>query len=296
MTLRQVNSQNLFFESLENKDSSWNHAIVIGAQKSATSWLYWNLFFHPETKLPPLKELNYFNFYEDSKALKNALSDEFTRALAWQISKRIETRENFNLSWYHQYLQGSMGVHHYESLFKDHNGQLTADISPAYATMNPEKIRRLYQFCPHASIIYLLRHPIQRAISALNRMNLQKEYSFHETYEIALDHSKYGRNLDNFIKNTKKENLHIFFYEDLQYNASKFFSEICKVLNISPIIDFNYNKIRDIVYKGEPSMEITPQIRKNLARDLLEDVRLLNSIISNNYTTRWIREIEIMAD
>ena len=52
---------------LENRLEYGPDFICIGAQKSCTSWLHWNLFFHPDTAMPPEKESNYFKY--DLKAI-----------------------------------------------------------------------------------------------------------------------------------------------------------------------------------------------------------------------------------
>src|SRR6185437_8128976 len=49
-------------EVLEDQLTYGPDFICIGAQKSCTSWLHWNLLFHPDTSMPPEKEIDYFNY------------------------------------------------------------------------------------------------------------------------------------------------------------------------------------------------------------------------------------------
>lgn len=97
----------------------------IGAQKSGTTWLYFNLIRHPDLYLPDgVKELHYWDA-------------NFHRGFEW-----------------------------YQAFFAANTaGRAAGEITPAYAILEPEKIRDVHAHFPDLKLIYLMRNPVHRAWS-----------------------------------------------------------------------------------------------------------------------------------
>lgn len=107
--------------------------LVIGAEKSGTTWLFDVLARHPDIYLPDTKELSFFNHHETN--LKT--SDYFA---------------NLGLPWY-------------EAFYANFREEIAAgDVSPMYLCddMAPERIAATI---PSARLIVILRDPVERAIS-----------------------------------------------------------------------------------------------------------------------------------
>lgn len=112
--------------------------LIIGAQKSGTTWLADQLSLHPRVFMAP-DEIHYFD-----------KAQNFARGLDW-YSK------------------------HFESAAP---GQLVAEKTPDYLWANgdgaeghlPDVHLKLYQTLPAARLIVVLRNPVERALSALTHL------------------------------------------------------------------------------------------------------------------------------
>jgi len=101
--------------------------IIIGAQKCGTTSLHHYLDQHDEIVMSKVKELNFFN-----------------EELNWSKG----------LKWYEAHFQGE--------------GKMRGEASPHYTNypMSPGVAKRMKEIVPDAKIIYLVRDPVERLISA----------------------------------------------------------------------------------------------------------------------------------
>ncbi|MGH8601683.1 MAG: hypothetical protein ACREXR_02545 [Gammaproteobacteria bacterium] len=119
--------------------------MCFGAQKAATTWLFNMLSMHPRIYFPLGKESN-----------------------AWLIDPEDGPREKILYSYF---------ISRFQKQFQDTNSiYKCGDISPYYATMEEQKIIRIYDRFPQVKTIYLIRHPVDRAWSAV-RMSAKRQGS-----------------------------------------------------------------------------------------------------------------------
>lgn len=114
--------------------------IVIGAAKAGTTSLYRYLAQHPEIFMPTLKETNFF-------ALEGRKLD-FRGPGDKEASKHSIT----DLASYRQLYAGGRGL------------KVKGDCSPLYL-FAPNAARNIRAHVPHAKLIAMLRHPVDRAYS-----------------------------------------------------------------------------------------------------------------------------------
>lgn len=152
--------------------------IGIGAQKAGTSWLSEMLAQHPKIWTPPFKEVQFFNHrfipehrdwlpwhYRRSKenlvrrhlAKNIPIAPEMAEYLA-----RITSGKMFTDSWYRGIFAPAPA------------GTRPIDITPEYSTLPDEGVDFVRDFLPQAQFIYIIRHPVDRAISQL-KMNLKRK-------------------------------------------------------------------------------------------------------------------------
>ncbi len=110
-----------------NKKSNYNppHFIIIGTQKGGTNSLYHYLIQHPQIIPATQKEIHYFSLNYQQ---------------GWQ--------------WYQSHFPAEA----------DGKNYITGEGSPYYL-FHPQVPQRVYQSCPNAKLIVLLRNPVDRAIS-----------------------------------------------------------------------------------------------------------------------------------
>lgn len=150
----------------------------IGAQKAGTTWLSQMLGQHPALWTPPFKEVHFFNhrFIQDHRAW---LPWHFKRARA-NIQKRHEARGEETPPQIEKYLdrvtrEPMFTNHWYKLVFAPAPAdRKTIDITPEYSTLPEEGVDFVAKFLPDAKFIYIIRHPVDRAISQL-KMNLTRK-------------------------------------------------------------------------------------------------------------------------
>lgn len=148
--------------------------ICIGAQKAATTWLARNLGQHPGVWLPFAKELHCFDL-KDQQSLR-----EWRRRHAANLARKIEKARQMGALGRIAYLEGLTGEDFiltddwYRKVFAHRpKGAITGEFTPRYATIDETAIDRLLSLAPDARFIYLIREPVERAISQF-RMHVER--------------------------------------------------------------------------------------------------------------------------
>jgi hypothetical protein len=179
----------------------------IGVQKGGTTWLYHQLARHPQVAFPRGKESHYWDAAGDRDA------DEWARLLA-PPSRRSRSGRPIR----------------------------TGEITPAYATLPPDRIRAIHARCPAIRLFISLRNPVERAWSAA-LMGLARAQMFaHEASDQwFLDHFRsaasrargdYVGCLDRWGSVFPQEQLLILFQDDIASRPADVLDELANHLGI----------------------------------------------------------------
>ena len=149
----------------------------IGAQKAGTTWLSQMLGQRPDIWTPPFKEVQFFN---------HRFIEEHRKWLPWHYRR---AQQNIQKRWDAQgkemppelarYLQRitrepMFTNHWYKQVFAPTPADARGiDVTPEYSTLPEEGVEFVAKFLPQAKFIYIIRHPVDRAISQL-KMNLSR--------------------------------------------------------------------------------------------------------------------------
>ncbi len=171
----------------------------IGAQKSATSWLFQCMREHPRVCLAEEKELHYFS--NDENYAKGA---EWY-ATHWQICKPTALKGEISTSY----------------------------LSSATA---PERIK---QDAPNVKLIALLRHPVDRAESHVRHLLSKKEVpdniSLQDLLALRpdiLENGRYATHLARYYALFPKEQIHIDTYDNVEREPLNVISRVDLFLGI----------------------------------------------------------------
>jgi len=173
--------------------------VVIGAQKSATTWLFECLHEHPEVVVPQQKEVHFFCRENDC---------------------RFSTR-SFGKDWYLSNFNNSS-----DSKIKV-AGELTTDYM-----YYPYVVDDLHRFQPDLKIIALLRNPVDRAYSAywMWRRHNQNLPDFQDMLAVSdsslLARGLYMRQLLPYLSKFGREKVKIYIYEEIQRQPEEFFTDL----------------------------------------------------------------------
>ena len=153
--------------------------LVVGGQRTGTTWLHHVLSANDTVWMPPCKELHHFDAvsravpsrpyrYREHLASRArhyglAAARRLTgRAIRPAIAVRIEP------AWDARYfLRPGRSIDWYRSLFETPaaRGRVTGEITPAYSILPDAEVRAIARALPELRIVLILREPVERAWS-----------------------------------------------------------------------------------------------------------------------------------
>lgn len=181
------------------------HFIVIGAMKCGTTSLHHYLSRHPSLALAPEKEVNFF-FGE-----RPGGAGQLWRGTEW-----------------------------YSARFPA-DGRLRGDVSPGYTSPDHGEVAaRIADVAPDAKLLYLVRDPLERAVSQYRHH--RREGSERRAMPDALldpaSHyvlrSRYADRLRPFLERFRRDQLAIVDHQDLSRATAATVASICRFLGVAP--------------------------------------------------------------
>ncbi len=227
--------------------------IGIGAQKAGTSWLFTNLLKLPDFSLLYIKELHYFDrstgYPSPNDLAKTRLVDRVFNykwtAKAFIKITHLLIKGKFNEArWYYKWYFSTYNDEWYLSLFTS-KPFISGEISPSYAILKIEDIRRMHKLAPNAKLIMLLRNPIERAWSHYRYLNGTSE-SFRKKNTAISDiihfmdsdrqelRSDYMTTIHNYCQVYDKDQIMIGFYDAILENPSKLLHQVVDFIGGNP--------------------------------------------------------------
>lgn len=138
--------------------------LIVGAMKSGTSTLYYNLAGHPNIIPAKKKEIHYFD-------------EKFHKGLSWYKSK-------------------------FPLLSNPREDCITGEASPYYM-FHPHAPRRIRETLPQAKIIVILRNPVDRAYSQYHHFYAQKRIKVSFEKAMQIEKNRIHREKRKMINNEK---------------------------------------------------------------------------------------------
>ncbi len=190
--------------------------IIAGAMKSGTTTLYSYLSLHPGIFMTTPKEPGFFS-----------RNDVFAKGADW-----------------------------YLSLFKEAApGQIRGEASTCYSRWPayPEAAKRIHEFNSKTKVIYILRHPVDRAYSHYGHL-VYSDKKPYATFEAAINAedeiisaSKYMLQINKFLEYFPKEQILLVAFEDMVNKTPETLAAIqaflgCEVRSLAPQNKITANK------------------------------------------------------
>ncbi len=209
--------------------------LIVGAQRAGTTWLHRVLKQHPALWLAPVKELHYF----DKPEIARTCLDEKER-------RRLGLRRLLSLDpWDLRFWLGHRDDDWYARLFRDaqRRGLIAGEVTPAYATLGEDVLRRIRSLNPDVKLIFIMRDPLDRAWSAVNNAlkkgQFEKGFSVDKAVARARSANSAARStytetiarLDSVFPNAQ---IHYCFFDDLKDRPERLVSDILAFLGVEP--------------------------------------------------------------
>ncbi len=209
----------------------------LGAQRTATTWLFECLRSHPEIFMPDEKELQYFS----------------------SLAGGNNAQQGFD--WYSRKLNLSG------------NQKVSGEITPEYL-LDPAAPLRIKETLEHPRLFACVREPVSRAVSAYRKGLRENNWDcslaefLENNLDYCLDRGLYSIQLQRYLDQFPRQDIRIMVYDDIAFDPGSFIREIYQFLGvdpdfISPMVDFKFNIgvsqrregvraivfLRDLVYK-----------------------------------------------
>lgn len=244
--------------------------LIVGPQRTGTTWLHAHLRYHPQIFLSEPKELFFFSSLK-TRDPKRFVSDDlgwylrFFRDPAW----RWAAKTGLSL-WKQRQL--------YRPLVR---GEATA----SYATLDPDVIADIVALNPRVKVLWMVRNPIERAWShakkdlVRNRKRRFDEVSedefrafFRDPYQLAC--GRYGTQYDNWSAQLEAGNLFVGRFDDIATRPEDLMLDAMRFLGVHADRQYLDRTVRSPVNPTE-TQAIPPQYRLLLEELFMNDLREL---------------------
>ncbi len=173
--------------------------LVIGAQRSGTTWLDQQLRCHPSIYLPTVrKEVHFFDRYYDR-----------------------------GLDWYQKFFPPQQQAHQYSCI-----GEVTPDY--IFYPQVPELIKK---HLPHCKFILILRNPVDRLYSqyghAIRTRNYSQSFAEFIQDKKIFNRSLYGQQFNRFLQYFPLENFLVLVFEETMQQPETTLRKIANFLDIN---------------------------------------------------------------
>jgi len=277
----------------------------IGATRGGSSWLYRVLSRHPDVWMPPVKELHYFDKPHDGRRtvslggrvplvrMRDYLSGERKRSTGDSLAETVR--------WDLRYFFGRRSLEWYQSLFRPRAGQITGEVTPAYAKLEPQTIARIAELNPQIKALYMLRNPIDRAWSAVvndlarkrrrNIADVPNDELVRKVERVARSQrSDYAANIRNWRGTVGADRLFIGYMEEIKEQPEDLLVRICEFLGISkPSEALKGSLLERVNTTSKFGGAMPPEVRRRLAEMLLPKIEETAALLGG-YAENWLAE------
>lgn len=288
---------------LKTSDKAGPDFLVIGAQKSATTWLYSCLCKHPGLYLPPKKEIHYFDRsseYSSSSLLSEASPvKRYDLKTAWNsLRKCIKKSNNKNeFLWYLHYFFSYCDDAWYRSLFsRKQSHQIAGEVTPGYSMLSKHDVARVKHINPHLKIIFIMRNPVDRDWSAF-LMRLRKHklrykdvnddyvYSFFNGDGCSRK-GDYLTTLLNWQSQFPPEQIWLGYYEDVQKDPIGFLKRVFDYLGVGAPNSWSVFPLNKKMNVGD-KRPIPERFKKFLSQKYVNDLMKIWEKTQNPHVKNW---------
>jgi hypothetical protein len=260
---QDVNSPKIAGKTVSNLSESGPHFFCIGPGNSGTTWIADQLKLQRDVWLPPIQELGYLNAgferFRDSEHLE--LHWDW-----WSITKRVVRNKGLSLEPDRQFLNAAKDLAAvpdsppdfalYRRLFEPAAGRITGDITPSYADLNVEDIRRFMPVLENARIFMIARDPVDRFWSALSmywrdRVYGDRDYGSLEFVQSVVEKQARQCYLSQIVQRWREgvgsERLKIFHFDNLAADPVRTYKRIVDYIGADhrkriPVVSPAYNR------------------------------------------------------
>ena len=202
--------------------------LIVGPQRTGTTWLHAHLRLHPQILLSEPKELFFFNRLKDPTDRRFESSE-----LAWYL-------RHFREPLSRRLAKTALVLWRFRELYRPVvRGEATA----SYAAMDPGLIDEVVALNPEIRVIMMIRDPVERAWSHAKKDLVRKSgrrveevppEEFREFFcdEYQVRCARYVHNHDNWQVRLRPRHLYVGAFEDISTRPREFLLEVMSFLGV----------------------------------------------------------------
>lgn len=249
--------------------------LILGPQRTGTTWLYFNLHLHPQILLHRLKETYYFSTLG---------RPDHARFLYPFLEDYLDSyRES----------PGELLKKHYTCLrksFSFYRPRVTGEASASYAVLPEEIVAEIVSLKPDLKGILMLRDPIERAWShakktlirdkaratAITRDELAAYFSTSGQRQRA----DYTAMIAMWKKHLRPGHLHLGLYDRIATEPGELLADVERFLGVTTKALF-LNRHLNIKLNPTPEIEMPDGVRSLLAEFLAKEVEAYHALVES---------------
>jgi len=240
--------------------SALPNAIVVGAMKCATTAMHRYLDEHPEISMSRLKEVNFF------------------------IGPDTAPHDDPETWW--RSGQWHRGVDWYANLF-DSAAPVRGETSPGYTSPDAlEAPARMAALVPNARLVYLVRHPVERAVSqyrhhhrdGTERRPLEEALLDPDSQYLA--RSRYHQRLVPYLERFPVEQILVVVQERLLRDRGGQMGAVYRHLGVDP--DWRGEVLAQEFHVGGDPLGIPPRLCESFMDRVGDDVARLRALLQDD--------------
>jgi sulfotransferase family protein len=202
--------------------------LIIGPQRTGTTWLHANLRYHPQIMLSEPKELFFFSSLKPPSKPRFGSSEladylRFFHEPPWRVA-----------------LRNLISVWRYRESYRP---QVRGEATASYAALDRDVIDDITALRPEIKAMLMIRNPIDRAWShakkdlARNRQRRLEDVSAQEFEQFFSDPyqrrcARYGENIDNWSAALQPGHLHVAVFDDIDARPEALLLEVMSFLGV----------------------------------------------------------------
>ncbi len=202
--------------------------LIVGPQRTGTTWLHAQLRFHPQIFLSEPKEIFYFS------RLKTPENPKFESAeLAWYL-------QFFRDRLWWRVAKTATCLWRYRDLYRP---RMRGEATASYAAIDEDVIREIVLLNPEIRVILMIRDPIDRAWShakkdlVRNRKRKMEDVGSSEFKKFFADNyqlrcARYVENIDRWGRNLRPGHLFVGLFDDIALQPEELLLAVMRFLGV----------------------------------------------------------------
>ena len=184
----------------------------------------------------------------------------------------------------------------YLTLMGCKRGCFTGDITPAYATLDRNRIVEIKELLPDIKIIFIMRNPVDRVWSAV-RMEYKRgkiksisddEFTREPKSNEYMKRTQYTKTIDDWVSVYGEENVFLCFYEEIIEHPMKLLENITSFLRIGFDEEYFQASAKKRANRGK-ARELPTRYGNILATMFQDEITELASRYGE-YPERWLSD------